>query len=157
MTRAPDHARRRAELERLVRTLDSQFRLPFTEIRFGWDAVLGLVPGFGDASSLVFSGAVIVQAVRLGVRGWTLGAMLLRALVDAVVGSVPVAGNVFDVVHRANERNLRLLERHLADPESTRTSSRTAVLLSLVVVVALVALWVFLLVGLTSWLLVQLF
>lgn len=146
----------RTRIEDLVHLLDSSMRIPGTERRFGWDAVLGVVPGIGDASGLVLSGAVIVQAIGLGARGWTLAHMLVRALFDALVGTVPVLGTVFDFAYKANERNLRLLDRHLADPEAARVSSRSTVLLSGAVVVGIVTTTVALLVGGTTWLLARL-
>lgn len=145
-----------ARLARLVRFLDSSIRVPFTKRHVGWDAVIGLVPVVGDASGLVFSGSVITQAVRLGARGWTLINMLLRAVIDAMVGMIPVVGQGFDFFYKANERNLRLLDAHLLDPQATRASSRTTVLLSLGLVVVVIVAAIVAMVTATAWLLSRL-
>lgn len=126
------------KLRRLGTLLDAQFRIPGTSVRFGVDAVVGLVPGIGDAAGLVASTAVIVQAVDLGARGFTLARMLTNAAVDGAVGTIPVLGTVFDVAFKANLRNVRLLERHVVDPEATsRASKRTLVAVAAAVVVVL--------------------
>lgn len=149
---AEDHAR----LARLVRFLDSSIKVPFTKRHVGWDAVLGLVPVVGDASGLVFSGSVITQSVRLGARGWTLMNMLLRAVVDALIGTIPIIGQAFDFAYKANERNLRLLDEHLRDPDGARASSRTTVLLSLGLVAVVIVAAIAAMITLAAWLLSRL-
>ncbi len=137
----PEHDRTADErkLRRLSRLLDSQFRIPGTQIRFGVDALVGLVPGVGDTAGVVASSVVIAQAVGLGARGATLVRMVLNAVLDGVVGTVPVLGTVFDVAYKANNRNVALLERHVADPGATTQASRRALLLTVLAVVATVA------------------
>ena len=122
------------EVRQLADLLDSRFRIPGTQQTFGVDAVLGLVPGIGDVAGLVASTMVVTQAVRLGARGWTLANMLVRVALDALVGSIPVAGTVFDVVYKANNRNVRLLEQHVTDPAGARLTARRSVVRSLAIV-----------------------
>lgn len=92
--------------------LDSRFRIPGTNIRFGIDPVLSLIPGVGDLASPVFAVAVLLQGVRQRVPRVVLLRMLGNALIDAFIGAVPIAGTVGDIFWRANLRNLALLERH---------------------------------------------
>lgn len=92
--------------------LDSRFRVPGTSIRFGLDPILSLVPGLGDLTSPVFALALIVQGLRQRVPKVVLTRMMLNALIDAVIGAVPIAGTIGDVFFRANLMNLQLLERH---------------------------------------------
>ncbi len=125
---------RRRALGRLADVLDSRFRIPGTNQTFGVDAILGIVPVGGDIVGLVASAAVVGRAVQIGARGWTLVLMLVNVALDATVGSVPVLGTVFDVVYKANNRNVRLLETHLADAEVARGHARRAVGRSLGVV-----------------------
>ena len=133
----------------LARLLDSQFRIPGTQRRFGIDGVLGLVPGVGDAAGLALSAGVIVKAIGLGARGATVGRMVANVAIDAVFGAVPVLGWVFDFIFKANNRNVALLERHVTDPTGTEAQSRAsirrtvigAVVGLVVVVVALFALF----------------
>lgn len=124
-------------IARLSRLLDSQFRIPGTHVRFGVDAVLGLLPGVGDAAGMIASGAVLVQAIDLGARGATLARMVLNVALDAIVGTVPVLGTVFDVVFKANNRNVRLLERHVADPAATSQASKRALIVTVMATLAM--------------------
>jgi len=99
-------------LRRLARLFDAQFRVPGTDFRFGIDPLIGLVPGIGDLASPVLTIAMIWQAARLRVPKVVLARMVLNALIDAGVGAIPVAGDLFDFAWRANEWNMALLERH---------------------------------------------
>ena len=81
--------------------------------RFGLDGLIGLVPGAGDTVLTVISLYIVAEGWRLGVRKRTLARMLGNVLVDAGVGAVPVAGDVFDFLWKANRRNLALIEADL--------------------------------------------
>ncbi|WP_166254536.1 DUF4112 domain-containing protein [Marinobacter salicampi] len=102
-----------ARLNRYAGLLDSRFRVPFTRIRFGLDPIIGLIPGIGDAVGLGLSFYVISEAIGLKVGPRVVGKMLGNVAVDFVVGLVPVFGDAFDLVWRANDRNARLLREHI--------------------------------------------
>lgn len=93
--------------------LDAAVRIPGTDIRIGLDPILSVVPVAGDAVGALLSMYPVFEAVRLGVSRRTVATMLALVAVDAVVGSVPVVGSVFDALWRANQWNYRLLEREL--------------------------------------------
>ena len=154
----PDQlAREHQQVRDLARVLDSQFRIPGTKRTFGVDAVVGLIPGVGDVAGLVMSAGVIMKAIGLGARGATVGRMILNSSLDAVVGTVPVLGTLFDFVFKANTRNVRLLEQHVTDPEGTRAASGKAVRRTMAfVVVALIVVMVAV-VALLGWLLAAIF
>lgn len=99
-------------LRRWARIFDSAFRIPGTQITFGIDPILGLIPGLGDVASPVFSLFFIWHGVKLGVPKVVLARMVFNALIDAIVGLVPVAGDLFDFGWKATAWNLALLERH---------------------------------------------
>jgi hypothetical protein len=123
---------RLAQLERLravSRLLDSAFVIPGTRYRFGLDALIGLVPGLGDAVSAVFSGYLILQASRLGAPRSVVTRMIANVALDTVVGWVPVLGDLFDVAWKSNLRNMALLESHVQQPTAARAGSRKALLL----------------------------
>ncbi len=101
------------KLGRLSTLLDSRFRLPGTAIRFGWDAVLGLIPGVGDLVALGPSAYLIYKGYRLGARKRTLTRMTLNTGADFLLGGVPILGDVFDLVFKANNRNVALLRKDL--------------------------------------------
>jgi hypothetical protein len=99
-------------LRRYAVLLDSQFRVPGTNIRFGLDAIVGLIPGLGDISTPLFAGLLLVQGVRMRLPLVVQARMVLNAAIDMAVGLVPVLGDLADIGFKANLRNLALLERH---------------------------------------------
>jgi hypothetical protein len=100
------------DLQRYATLLDKAFRIPGTNIRFGLDPIVGLIPGLGDLASPVFAALLMVEGARLKVPKIILMRMLVNALTDAVIGAIPFVGIVGDVFFRANTKNLALLERH---------------------------------------------
>lgn len=94
----------------LARIMDDAVTVPGTQIGIGLDSVIGLVPGVGDLAGSAISGVIVYDAVRARVPVPTLARMGWNLLLDAGLGLVPVAGDVADVAHRANRKNLRLLE-----------------------------------------------
>ena len=103
-------------LRTLQRLLDEAFRVPGTRIRFGWDALVGLVPWAGDVLTALMGLAILVSAHRMRVPGVVQVRMLLNLILDLVIGLVPFAGDVADVFWKANTKNMTLLERHAASP-----------------------------------------
>lgn len=106
----------RAALERvdaMAHALDEAVRIPGTDVRFGLDPMLGILPGSGDAVAAALSLYPIVEAYRLDAPRSTIAKMLSLVAVDAIVGSVPVLGVLFDAYWKANEWNARTLERHV--------------------------------------------
>ncbi|WP_372917144.1 DUF4112 domain-containing protein [Sandarakinorhabdus sp.] len=108
-----DAASALVRIERLERLLEGAIRIPGLSRRIGLDAIIGLVPGVGDAASAVMGLYVVWEARNLGLPRFTLLRMIGNVGVDAVIGSVPVAGDLFDFFFRSNTRNLKLLRRHL--------------------------------------------
>ena len=100
------------ELQRWAVLLDSRFRVPGTRIRFGVDALLGLVPGIGDLAAPAFTALLLVQALRLRVPLVVQMRMVLNAAADMLIGLVPLVGDAGDVLWKANLKNVALLERH---------------------------------------------
>lgn len=111
----------------VARALDDLIRVPGTRYRVGLDPLLGLVPGLGDWVGWAASAHLLVTAVRLGAPAAVVARMAANTLVDAVVGAAPLAGDLWDVAWKANRRNLRLLERHVAQPAPTARASRLLV------------------------------
>ncbi len=99
---------------RLAILLDDLVRIPGTKQGVGFDALLGLIPGFGDLVGSGISGAIMFDAVRARVPVPVLAQMAWNLLLDAALGLVPLVGDVADVAHRANVRNYRLLEKAVA-------------------------------------------
>ena len=100
-------------MESVATLLDSGIELPVVRVRVGLDPIIGLVPVAGDLLAALVSLYVIAEAARAGVSTRTLVRMVLNVVVDAAVGTVPLLGDVFDVLWRANDRNVRLAKRDL--------------------------------------------
>jgi hypothetical protein len=101
-----------ALLRRWAVLLDSAFRVPGLGVRFGLDALIGLVPGLGDLVTPVFTVAVLLTALRVRVPPIVLLRMVINAALDMLIGLVPFAGDIVDVFWKADLRNVALLERH---------------------------------------------
>jgi hypothetical protein len=104
-----------ATLDRLRRwstLLDSAYAVPGTNMRVGWDPILGLLPGIGDLLTPLCGIYIVSTAMRLGVPRVVQARMILNVLIDAAIGIVPVLGDLADRVWKANTCNLALLERH---------------------------------------------
>jgi hypothetical protein len=99
-------------LKQVARLLDSAFVLPGTDLRFGLDPLLGLVPGLGDLASPLFAIALLWQGRDLGIPRVVQLRMIFNVAIDALVGLLPIAGDAFDFAWKANDRNLALLERY---------------------------------------------
>ena len=102
-------------IRRVSKMMDSQFRIPGTGIQFGMDGLIGLIPGVGDIATAAVPVWILYEAHRAGVSRTTISRMAANVAVDAVVGMVPVLGDLFDVYWKANLKNLRLLEKELGN------------------------------------------
>jgi hypothetical protein len=131
------HIRTLAALRKWSVLLDSAFRVPGTNLTFGLDPILGLIPGLGDLTSPLFAALLLLHAVRMRIPRVVQVRMLMNAILDVLIGLIPVIGDLFDFGWKANVRNLALLERH-AHPASTATRGDWIFVLSIVgVLVAL--------------------
>ena len=113
-TRPRSRHERVARLDALATLLDTAFILPGTNVRFGLDALIGLVPGIGDAITTAMSLYLVHEARQLGAPSYVIIRMLANIAIDGFVGAVPLVGDAFDVMWRSNRRNMRLLREWLA-------------------------------------------
>lgn len=133
--------------------LDTRFRVPGTNIRFGVDPILSLIPGLGDLASPAFTVLLLVKGLERQVPRVVLARMVINALIDAAMGIVPIAGNIGDIFWRANTRNLALLERHQGGGHPATRADYVfvwtmAILLAILVIVpVLIAIWL----GIVLW------
>lgn len=135
---------RAADLELLAHWLDSVFRIPGLNIRFGLDVLLGLIPGFGDTATSLVSLYILQAATKAGVPRVTVARMALNIALDYVVGIVPIVGDLFDVYWKANNRNVELMRRHA---QATPSQERRLEWGDRLFVIGLMAMLVLLLIG----------
>lgn len=119
-------------VDKITHLMDSKFRVPGTQFRFGLDPILGLVPGLGDATSLAVSGSLIYYMAKYGASRKLVFMMVGNVLLDATIGSIPILGNIFDFTYKANQRNVRMLKRY--HQEGKYRGSGKGVLVSVIVV-----------------------
>lgn len=116
---APDvTAEQQAALDRLRRfaqIMDAAVDLPWLNQRVGLDALVGLIPVYGDVATALVNCYVPFEAYRLGAPLPLVARMLLNLVLDALVGLVPVLGDLIDAVWKPNLRNVALLERYLSE------------------------------------------
>ena len=98
------------ELIQLAHLLDSQFKIPFTSIRIGWDFILGLVPVAGNLLTTLVSIYIVITARHYRVSRLVWLKMILNVLIDTLLGVIPIAGNVADAFWRSNDKNIKLLK-----------------------------------------------
>ena len=148
-------------VKRLAWVLDDAFAIPGTGgRRVGVDGFLTLVPGIGDAAGVALSMVVVSAGVLAGVSIPTILRMLVNVAFEGVVGLIPFGGAMFDMVYKANDRNVRLIEAELADRSRTRRSSiaiLVALVITLVVGFVMMIVLALLSVALFAWFLVSLF
>ena len=136
-SRIPD-SRMHDALRRWAVLLDSAFRIPGTRFRFGFDAILGLIPGIGDITTPTFSALILVQAIRMRLPVVVQARIVMNAALDMLLGLVPGLGDLVDIGWKANLRNLALLERH-ARPGVPPARSDYIVVVIWLIVLAFVA------------------
>lgn len=135
----PAQELRLAGLRRIAELLDNAFVVPGTSYRFGLDPIVGLLPGIGDLVSPMLTIGILLQARELGVPKVVQARMLLNSAIDAVVGTVPFLGDLFDFAWKSNHMNLALLERHAREERSGTPGDYAFVTLLIVLVFATAA------------------
>jgi hypothetical protein len=142
----------KAHLDRLAWLLDAAIRVPGTQFRIGFDGLIGLIPGFGDAAGSVVSSYIIAHAARMGAPKSTLIHMAFNVLIESLIGLIPIVGDLFDFAWKANSRNMRLLQQYSLDPRRTTNRNRVFVIVLCVVLVALIVGIVWLGIVIIAWL-----
>jgi len=137
-----DAASRINRVRVLAKLLDNSISIPGTRWKFGFDAIIGLVPVVGDMIGAVLSGYIVLEAARAEVPSFTLARMLVNVGIDALLGSVPAVGDVFDAVWKANMKNVSLLEHHLNAGGAVNREKRKAtgaIVLAVIVLLLILA------------------
>jgi Domain of unknown function (DUF4112) len=136
-------------LDYIAALLDDIFRIPGTQIRFGLDALIGWIPGIGDALAGIASFLIVFAAWRRGVQAVTLVRMIANVLLETTLGAIPVAGDIFHIFWKANRRNYRLLIREKEQPDSN--TGRDWMFLAIILFTAIAAVGIP--IGLLIWIL----
>ncbi|MBK6265980.1 DUF4112 domain-containing protein [Marivirga sp. S37H4] len=127
-------------IRRMSRLLDSQFTIPSTSIKFGLDPLFSIFPGLGDLGTYAVSLAIIYTVYRNGASGNVVIKMLINSSIDAIVGSIPILGTLFDVWYKSNMKNLRLLQEYYEEGKHQGSGKGLLALVIFVVVVIIAVL-----------------
>jgi hypothetical protein len=127
------------KLRALTRIFDQAFGIPGTKWRFGLDALFGLVPGLGDVVGAVVAVYALHVARQLRAPAVVQAQMLSNIAIDALVGTVPLIGDIFDFVFKAQTRNLALLDEWVGTPQASVRRSRRGVMLIPIAIIAVFA------------------
>ena len=115
-----ERIRRLQRLQTIAMVMDTAVAIPGTNIRFGADSLLGLVPGVGDFAGALVGLAIVNEARRLGVPGHKMGRMIANIGLDTLVGAVPLLGDAFDVYFKSHRRNVQIVLDHFEAEEAGR-------------------------------------
>ncbi len=124
------------QIAKVVRLMDSQFRIPGTKFTFGLDPIIGLIPGLGDLIDYGISAYLMVAMIRNGASGRAVAKMLVNITVDGLVGVIPFLGRFFDIFFKANRRNLVLAIEHFE--AGKHQGSAWPIILPVVIVLAVI-------------------
>ena len=128
-----------ADVEALARWLDYAFTLP-GGFQFGFAGIIGLIPGIGDVFDALISLFIIVRAVKLAIPRVAIARMLVNVGIEALAGTVPFVGDLFDIAFKANLRNYEILKKHLSQSERQRRADWWFLVLTVLLVMASIAL-----------------
>lgn len=103
------------QLDWIAKLMDAQFTVPGTKFRFGLDGIIGIIPGAGDISTFAVSAYLLTIMARNGASGYVMARMVLNVVIDALFGMVPILGDLFDIVFKANMRNVTLMKEHYVE------------------------------------------
>lgn len=138
-------------ISRLVYLMDEQFRVPGTNFRFGFDPLMNLFPVLGDMTGFLISAGLLMAMAKKGAGNKLVVLMSVNILLDATIGAIPIAGQIFDFFFKANSRNLRLMKEHYVEGKH-QGSGKNTVILALFIMLVVMVLLVFLLWKIGSWL-----
>lgn len=126
------------KLDNLAWLLDNSIKIPGTSWKIGLDGILGLIPGVGDLAAGGLSTYILYQAVKLKVPKAVLARMALNILLESVIGVIPILGDLFDFIFKANQRNVDLMRKYVLNPrDTTRQSALTLIALLVFFIVVL--------------------
>ncbi len=129
------------QIETLAKLMDAQFRVPGTNMRFGLDGIIGLIPGAGDMSTFAVSSYMLWIMAHNGASGYVMTRMILNVLIDALVGSIPLLGDLFDFAFKANMRNMRLMQQHYKEGRHRGSAGKViipVIILLLLIILAII-------------------
>jgi hypothetical protein len=121
-------------ISRISYLMDEQFRFPGTKFRFGLDPIFNLIPIAGDMAGLVISAGLLLAIAKKGASSKLVVLMSLNILLDATIGAIPIVGQIFDFLFKANSRNIRLMKAHYLEGKYQGSGKNTIIIVIVVLV-----------------------
>jgi Domain of unknown function (DUF4112) len=144
----PANAGASAWSRRVAVILDTCLKLPGTSARIGLDPIIGLIPGVGDAVSTFMGSIIIIEALRRRVPLKLLLRIGANMLTNAVVGAIPIIGDLFSAWFKSNSKNHALLHAFLegnpdppTDPQSRWVYAGVVIFIGLLIALCVLAFW----------------
>jgi hypothetical protein len=138
----PEEKKKRASIESLFKWLallmDNVVRVPGTNLRFGLDPIIGLIPGIGDTASAITSALALIYATRSGLPKMLIARMAGNILINELVGIIPGIGDAFSFWFKSNARNYDLIRGHIAEPRQSRKGDWVFLVIVLIGLIAIV-------------------
>jgi hypothetical protein len=104
---------RLVRLKQLTENLDESFTIPGTNVKFGIDALIGLIPGGGDIIGGLFSLYILRTAIKMKLPKKAVLSIIFNITLDTTIGIVPIVGDIFDIFWKSNKRNMRIIEKYI--------------------------------------------
>jgi len=136
----------------LAELLDQRFTIPGTSIRIGLDPILGLIPGIGDGLANIAGSTILLIAAQYGLPKIVIARMGLNVAVNAMIGTVPVFGDIFSIWFRSNVKNAHLLERYASAEGQASTFANWLFVIAVIIGIVLLLIGTFVA---TVWLIKQ--
>jgi hypothetical protein len=137
-------------VEQIAYLLDERFRIPGTNFRFGLDPILNFIPIAGDLSGFALSSALILTMAKNGASGKIVALMAVNAMLDLVIGAIPILGQIFDFTYKANSKNIRLLKEHYEEGKH-QGSGKGVWITALIVLILLFVIFLFVIWKVLEW------
>jgi hypothetical protein len=141
-------------VERIAAVMDDKFKVPGTNFRFGLDPILNLIPFAGDVSGFVVAAALLYVMAKNGVSRKVLILMTINICADALIGAIPIVGQISDFYIKANTRNIKLLKEHYQEGKH-QGSGKGIIIILLVIMFIFISATLFLTYKALHWLFMQ--
>lgn len=102
-------------VEKVSNAMDTSLRIPGTKFKFGMDPIIGLIPFAGEIATFSISAGLVMTMARHGASRKVVILMVINTLIDVILGSIPIIGNVFDFFYKSNTKNINLLKKYYAE------------------------------------------
>ena len=121
-------------LKLLSKRLDNNFIIPGTKYKIGLDPIIGAVPVIGDLIGALLSTYIMYSGIKMGVSRSIVAQMATNIALDFTIGWIPIIGDIFDIIWKANQRNVKLIEESIVVEEKESATANYMIIAGLVII-----------------------